>query len=81
MNRNQKIKISVGAIEYLVSEVEQKRKQVELLSAENRVMNNFFKLVNGIMPQQPYGEGQDKLYLAKKEFESEIQELEKSDEK
>lgn len=77
INRDQKIEISVGAVEYLVREVEQKRKQVDLLSAENRVMNNFFKLTNGLMPNQSYGEGDDMFYRAKKEFEAVAEELEK----
>ena len=42
MNLDQKIEVSAGCTEYLVREVETLRRNNELQSAENRVINNFF---------------------------------------
>lgn len=65
-----KVEVSVGCMEFLISEVEKDRKKIEILSAENRVMNNFFNLVNRIGDQKHVGFEEDRLWQAKKEFEA-----------
>lgn len=68
VNKDTKITISVGCVEYLIEEVESKRKRVELLSIETHVMNNFFNMVNKLAPPPDRGYSPDDLYQAKKEF-------------
>lgn len=78
-NKDSKISVSAGSMDFLINEVEQKRRQVELLSAENRVMNNFFKLIDKLSPREMCGEGHDNFHRAKKEFEDAIHKLENPD--
>ena len=79
MNLNRKIELTVGCTDYLVSEVESQRRQIKILSAENKVMNNFFKLVDRLegKPSQAYGE--DRLWQAKKEIKEAVDKLNKND--
>ena len=65
---DEKILISVGCTNYLVTEVEQLRRKNEILSAENQVMHCFFSMFDrmGSKPSQGYAE--DRLYQAKKEI-------------
>lgn len=68
MNRDTKIEVSVGCTEFLVTEVELLRRQNEILSAEKRIVDNFFELVNRLDGKQRPGYGEDRLYQAKKEI-------------
>ncbi len=70
MNLDTKIEIATGCTEYLVREVETLRRNNELLSAENKVMNNFFSLVNRLEGKSSIGYGEDRLWQAKKEIEA-----------
>lgn len=70
MKLDTKIQISAGCTEYLVREVETLRRNNEVLSAENKVMNNFFSLVNRLEGKSPIGYGEDRLWQAKKEIEA-----------
>lgn len=69
MNKEQKIAISVGCTDFLVSEVESLRRQNELLSAEKRVVDNFFGMINRLGDKPSQGYSQDMLYQAKREIE------------
>ena len=75
-SRDQKIKVSIGSVEYLVREVEQNRRRLETLEIENRVMNNFFSLVNRLGDQPRQGYGEERFRDAKKEFEAAVELIE-----
>ena len=64
-----KVKIETGMVEFLISEVELLRRQNEILSAENKVINNFFSMVDRLGPKQSVGYAEDKLWQAKREYE------------
>lgn len=70
---NLKIEVSKGCVDYLVGEVETMRRRLEVLEAENKVMNNFFGMIQriGDVPRQGYGE--DRLYKAKREIEDAVE--------
>lgn len=68
MNNDGKIKISKGCAEYLIEEVDRLRKENELLGVENRVMNNFFTLVERIGPDRSQSYTEDLLFQAKREI-------------
>ena len=79
MNTETKIEVSAGCTEYLVREVETLRRQNELLNAENRVMNNFFSLVDRLQGKPSIGYGEDRLWQAKKEIEAANQKARQSE--
>lgn len=68
MTKDTKISVSIGLTDYLVGEVEQLRRQNELLSAEKRIVDNFFSMINRIGDQPRIGYGEDRLWQAKKEI-------------
>lgn len=68
MNKDQKISISIGCTDFLVNEVESLRRQNELLSAEKRIVDNFFGMINRLNGPSSQGYSQDMLFQAKKEI-------------
>lgn len=79
MDRSAKIAVPAGCTEYLVKEVESLRQKNAILSAENRVMNSFFAMVDRLGPKKDPGFEQDMLWQAKKDIaEATKLEIEKS---
>ena len=72
VNKEQKIEVSIGSMDFLVNEVTQNRRQIEVLSAENKVMNNFFIMFDRMGPPKVQGYGTDNFREAKKEFEDAV---------
>jgi len=71
-----KINISVDAVHNLISEVERNRSRLQVVEAENKVMNNFFSMVNRLGGQPGQGYSEDLFVRSKKEFEAAILEME-----
>lgn len=68
MSKETKIEISVGCTDFLVNEVETLRRQNEVLSAEKRIMDNFFGMIHRLGDKPSQGYSQDQLWQAKKEI-------------
>jgi len=77
-NKDKKINITIGCVDFLINEVTQIRKQNELLSVENRVMNNFFAMIDRLGAPKTQGYGTDFFWEVKKEFKKAVSETEKS---
>lgn len=71
-SKDQKISVSVGCTDFLLDEIENLRDQNRILSAEKRVMDNFFNLVARIGQPLTQGYGEDKLWQAKQEINQAI---------
>ncbi len=65
MDKDQKIKVSKGCIEYLLEEVESLRKANKLLGAKVEVMDGFFGLVNRLEGKPTHGDVDDRLWHAR----------------
>ena len=77
-NRNQKVKISVGAVEYLIDEVRRLRKQNEKMSIELTAYNRILTLTENIKSEHiGYSSIEDKLRKAEDEFLKELEEQDK----
>lgn len=66
----EKIELSVGCVEWMQKEIEQLRRQNELLSAKQSVVDSFFSMVDRLGEKQRVGYGEDRLWQAKKEIEA-----------
>ena len=80
-NKDSKVEISVGCVQFLEEEVTRLRRENELIGTENRVINNFFALIDrvGAKPSQGYGE--DKFWQARKEIEEAMAKKQNEDSK
>ena len=67
--QNEMVSVKESTVIVMINEVEQGRKQIKLLQAENNVMNNFFALINRIGSKPGESMREDYFYRAKKEFE------------
>lgn len=70
VTKETRITVSVGCTDYLVDQVESLRRQNEVLSAEKRIVDNFFGMINRLEGKQPQGYSQDQLSQAKQEIKS-----------
>jgi len=71
-----KIEITVGCAEFLTQEVTRNRRDLELLGAENRVMNNFFGMIDRIGDKSGGSCSPDQFYQARREIEEAIKDSE-----
>ena len=69
IDKDTKIEIAVGCVDFLVLEIETLRNQKAILNSQVDVMNNFFNLVDRIGDKPRSGYGEDHLYQAKREIE------------
>ena len=76
MNKDLKIQISLGCANFLTEEVEQLRRKNEILSAEKRIVDNFFNMINRLGDRPSQGYGEDLLWQAKREIASAVQSAE-----
>jgi len=67
-NKDQKIQVSVGCTDFLISEVESLRRQNELQGAQLRIVDNFFGMINRIGDKPSQGFGTDPFWQAKQEI-------------
>ncbi len=67
-NKEKKIYISNGCVEYLIDEVKRLRTKTTILVAKTEVMDNFFSMVNRLGPAPSQGYGEDRFHQAQKEF-------------
>lgn len=69
-DRDLKIKVSIGCADYLVGEIETLRRENELLRAEKRIVDSFFKMFDRMGDLPRTGMAEDRMWQAKKEIES-----------
>lgn len=72
VNRDLKIEVSIGCVEYLQEEIKRLRKRDEILTAENRVMESFFNMFDRIGPKRAYGASEDRFWQAQKEIKEAV---------
>ncbi len=62
----------MGSVDFLISEVETNRRELDVLRAENNVMNNFFNMIDRLGAPKSRGYGEDKLRQAKNDFKQAV---------
>ncbi len=67
-DKDKKVKITVGCMDYLIGEVTKVRARLEVAQAENKIMHNFFSLVDRLGDKPSLAYGEDKFFYAKDEF-------------